>query len=311
MQFKKLIYFILSINLYCFSYGQHSTPREYIEKYKDIAIKEMKRTGIPASITLAQGMLESDNGNSRLARKANNHFGIKCHDDWKGPKIKHNDDKRKECFRKYGSAKESYKDHSDFLVNGNRYNFLFNYKSTDYVSWAKGLQKAGYATYRKYAKKLIEIIEKYELYEYDTGKKKEKKERKQKSKKEKKKKGVRAYQSTPDVNREVYVNNGTNYIIAKQGDTYRSIADEFGTIENMLYKFNDLPKNAPITPGQRIYVKPKRNTAEKKFDFHYVKEGETMYTISQKYAIKIKKLYELNNIKQGSKLSNGQKLKLR
>lgn len=299
---------ILLLNLHYIGFSQHITPKEYIEKYKDIAIKEMKRTGIPASITLAQGMLESDNGNSRLARKANNHFGIKCHDDWKGPKIKHNDDKRKECFRKYGSAKESYKDHSDFLVNGSRYDFLFKYSSTDYISWAEGLQKAGYATYKKYAKKLIEIIEKYELYEYDTGKKTDKKKER---KKDKQKKGVTAYQTTPTVNRDVYINNGTSYVIVQEGDTYRSIAEEFGTIENMLFKFNDLPKNATITVGQKIYVKPKRNKAEKGYDYHYVKEGETMYTISQKYAIKLKNLYELNELKPGTKLSDGQKLKLR
>ncbi len=311
MIFRQFFISILLLFQFYFSLCQkHITPNEYINTYKDIAIKEMKRTGIPASITLAQGMLESDNGNSRLARKANNHFGIKCHDDWKGPKVKHNDDKRKECFRKYGSAKQSYIDHSDFLVNGSRYDFLFKYNSTDYVSWAKGLQKAGYATSNKYARKLIELIEKYELNQYDTGKKKDKKKNK-KTKKVRQKKEIKAYGQHSAINREILTNNQTNYTIAKPGDTYKSIARDFNTTENLILKFNDLPKSASITSGQVIYVKPKKNKAEKGNDFHFVKSGETMYTISQKFAIKLDKLYELNNMKPGTQITSGQKLKLR
>lgn len=293
--------FIILIVITTFLTGssqKHITPNQYIATYAPIAIKEMKRTGIPASITLAQGMLESNNGNSKLAKKANNHFGIKCHSDWKGPSVRHDDDKRKECFRKYSSANESFRDHSDFLVEGSRYAFLFNYKPTDYVSWAKGLKKAGYATDRKYAERLINIIEKYELYQYDSGRRNDKKEK-------------RKQKPVESITRDVFINNMTEFVYAKEGDTYKIIADEFQTIENLILKFNDLPKNANITPGQRIYIKPKRNKAEKGNNFHDVKEGETMYTISQTYAIKLKKLYKINNMQPGTKIEPGNRLILR
>jgi len=151
------------------------TTEEYIEKYKDVAIKKMKEYHIPASITLAQGILESGSGNSRLARKANNHFGIKCHKDWNGKKFYMDDDERHECFRKYHNPAESYRDHSLFLTQKGRYAFLFDYDITDYKSWAYGLKKAGYATNPKYPKLLIGIIERYNLSQYDTGGKKGKK----------------------------------------------------------------------------------------------------------------------------------------
>lgn len=301
MILKRNFYILSLLISSLIGYSQkHITPNQYILSYAPIAVKEMKRTGIPASITLAQGMLESENGNSRLAKKANNHFGIKCHSDWKGPSIRHDDDKRKECFRKYSSASESFRDHSDFLVGGSRYSFLFNYKSTDYMSWARGLQKAGYATDRKYSERLIHLIEKYELYQYDSGKKREKKERKK-----------RSQEVVTTHNREVFINNRTEYIIAKEDDSYRKIADDFQTIENLILKFNDLPKDAKITPGQHIYIKPKRNKAERGMNYHIVKDEETMYTISQAYAIKLKKLYKLNNLKPGTKLKPAQRLNLR
>ena len=140
---------------------------EYIEMYSDIAMKEMLRSGVPASITLAQGMLESDNGNSSLAKKSNNHFGIKCHNDWTGKKVHHDDDSRHECFRKYKTVYDSYVDHSDFLMNTSRYAFLFDLDVKDYRGWAKGLKKAGYATSRTYADMLIRIIEENDLHRYD------------------------------------------------------------------------------------------------------------------------------------------------
>lgn len=148
--------------------GQNLTREQYINKYKDIAVTQMHKHKIPASITLAQACLESDNGNSTLARKANNHFGIKCHNAWKGKRFKHDDDAKNECFRKYKNAKDSFTDHSYFLISGNRYNSLFDLKITDYKAWAHGLKAAGYATNPKYAKLLIDIIEEYRLYELDT-----------------------------------------------------------------------------------------------------------------------------------------------
>lgn len=148
-------------------HGQNLTRAQYIEKYKDIAIRQMNRHKIPASITLAQGCLESDNGNSSLARKANNHFGIKCHKGWLGGRYKHDDDSKGECFRRYDSAAESYADHSNFLTNRPRYASLFDLEITDYKAWAHGLKAAGYATDPKYAQLLINIIEDYKLYQYD------------------------------------------------------------------------------------------------------------------------------------------------
>src|SRR6056297_1976947 len=146
---------------------QSKGGNSYIEQYKDLAVREMKRSGVPASITLAQGMLESDYGRSTLAVKANNHFGIKCHNDWTGKRIYHDDDRKNECFRKYNDVYESFKDHSDFLTGVNRYDFLFELKITEYKKWARGLKKAGYATSPTYASKLINLIERYQLHQYD------------------------------------------------------------------------------------------------------------------------------------------------
>lgn len=149
--------------------AQSKSRSQYIEEYHELAIKEMNRVGIPASITLAQGMLESGNGNSTLARKSNNHFGIKCHNDWKGKRVYHDDDRKGECFRKYKTVYQSYIDHSDFLTGKQRYASLFELKTTDYKGWAKGLKKAGYATDPKYAHRLIEIIEENNLDRFDRG----------------------------------------------------------------------------------------------------------------------------------------------
>ena len=161
---RRITIFFIFFTVYSFS--QNKTE-EYIAKYKEIAINEMKQFNIPASITLAQGILESGNGESRLAISANNHFGIKCHSNWKGKKVYADDDKKQECFRKYKNASSSYRDHSLFLNNNNRYQDLFSYSKTDYKSWSKGLQKAGYATNPKYSELLIDLIEKYNLDQYD------------------------------------------------------------------------------------------------------------------------------------------------
>jgi flagellum-specific peptidoglycan hydrolase FlgJ len=174
---KKISFLIFFLSLKILAFGQsiNTQYEEYIAKYLAIAKKEMKLHGIPASITLAQGLLESGAGQSKLAKKANNHFGIKCHNDWKGRKFRHDDDKRKECFRKYGNAKHSFKDHSLFLTSKSRYAFLFDLKTIDYKGWAKGLKQAGYATDPNYPAKLIKIIEDYKLYKYDKNIKNKKK----------------------------------------------------------------------------------------------------------------------------------------
>lgn len=273
---------------------------EYIETYKDEAVREMLRTGIPASITMAQAILESGDGNSPLARYANNHFGIKCHSDWTGKTFYVDDDKPNECFRKYHSVLDSYKDHSDFLKNKSRYAALFELKITDYEGWAKGLKKAGYATNPKYPELLISLIEKHSLYELDRlGKVPPKKHKKE----------------TPTIEMEApkrlvkIHNNNIKYTIVKSGDSFFKIANEFDMALWQILKYNDLNKSDIIHPGDVIYLQPKRNKAKE--EFHTVKKGETMREISQEHGIKLKKLYKKNNMIQGTSPQVGQKLSLR
>jgi LysM repeat protein len=278
------------------------SPEDYIKTYKDLAVKEMERSGIPASITLAQGMLESENGNSKLARKANNHFGIKCHSNWTGPTIRRDDDKKNECFRKYRSVYDSYQDHSDFLMSGQRYAFLFELNPTDYKSWAKGLKKAGYATSPTYAELLIRIIEENNLHQYDLkGKKGETAEKKKKEK-------VRPEPSKMEILPEI---NRVKYIIVKPEDTFKSIREKYNLLPFEIYKYNNLKRDQELTPGQVIFLQPKRNRAEAGNSWHTVKKGETMEDISQKYAVKVSKLYLKNNLLPGTELKEGQKISLR
>jgi hypothetical protein len=306
--------------VFCFTasslFAQKMTVDGYINTYKDIAISEMKRSGIPASITLAQGILESAGGNSRLAVLANNHFGIKCHG-WKGEEVYHDDDKKGECFRKYRDAKESYTDHTDFLMAYKRYAFLFEYKSTDYKSWSKGLSKAGYATDPSYAQKLIEYIEKYELHQYDTGVSVSKKNSTQKTAQST---GVKTKQQTSAKNDfasfnidkyPIKENNGTSYITAKEGDTYFSLTKELDMMPWQLPKYNDAKTSDKLHDGQIVYLQPKRRKAEKGKETHKVREDETMYYISQMYAIKLTRLYYLNKMEEGEQPKTGDILNLR
>jgi len=288
--------------------------QEYINTYKKIAIKEMNRTGIPASITLAQGILESANGNSRLAKKANNHFGIKCHSSWKGKTIYKDDDKKHECFRKYKSAYDSYIDHSNFLTRGHRYSFLFEYKTTDYKKWAKGLKKAGYATSKTYASRLIQIIEDYKLYEYDSGKQtvhSDKKKNSKTKKKSKKRIGHTKEDYAIQLGRVVKETNRVKFIIAKTGDTYPKLTDEFQMLRFELYKYNDVEKGAKIRKGQIVYIQPKRNKAESGQNTYIVKKGDSLWSISQKYAIKLNKLLKRNHLGANDKIKPGKKIILR
>ncbi len=289
------------------------TTEEYIEKYKDIAIKKMKEYGIPASITLAQGILESGSGNSKLALKANNHFGIKCHKDWKGKTFYMDDDEEHECFRKYSKAEDSYRDHSLFLTQRGRYSFLFDYDVTDYKKWAYGLKKAGYATNPKYPQLLIGLIERYDLSQYDTGK----------AGKKKKKEHVGVSDTVLPVvadlvkagvstsGRQLYTNNGKKLIKAKEGDHYYDIAQEFGIYTWQLYAYNDVDKKHELKPGELVYLEKKKRKADKKFKTHTVLEGESMQLISQTYGIRLKRLYKMNNLPEGIQVPAGTKLKVR
>lgn len=289
---------------------------EYLAQYSDMAIKEMKRTGIPASITLAQGCLESDDGNSWLAKEANNHFGIKCHN-WTGEKVYKDDDEKNECFRKYANAKISFDDHSDFLVNAKRYSALFELNSKDYKGWAKGLKEAGYATNPKYPELLIKIIEDNKLYDYDKGIKAIRNEADTGKIKEPKEKHRR--QKLSDIDNisitagghEIKLKNRVKYVIAKTGETPDQIAKDLDMFAWELLRYNDLTKDSVLRNNQVVYIQPKRNKAEFGKNTHTVKNGETLYSISQFYAIKLNKLILKNNIKPGNTVKSGDVLSLR
>jgi len=285
--------------------GQRSremSREDYIKTYSDLAMKEMQRVGIPASITLAQGCLESNNGNSTLAVKGNNHFGIKCHD-WTGRKIYHDDDRKNECFRSYPTAYASYMDHSEFLSTRGRYSSLFDLNPHDYRGWAKGLKKAGYATANNYSTLLIRIIEDNDLFKYDlhvlegglgdeliT-----------------EKPADHGYHTT----REILVNNNIEYIITEAGDTPESLRQELDLYKNELFKYNNLYKGIDLEPGQIIYLQPKRRKAAPGNEIHRVEEGQTMYDISQKYGVKLKHLYRMNRMMEGEQPMEGSDIYLR
>ena len=297
---------------------------EYIDRWKDVAMSEMKRTGIPASITLAQGMVESGNGQSRLALEGNNHFGIKCHNDWKGATIRHHDDRRNECFRKYRNAEESYRDHSDFIVSAPRYRSLFRLEPADYRGWAHGLKKAGYATNPDYANMLIRKIEEYSLYEYDrlvlsgspvigSSKDQMKKIDSETGAFKSSGQGGRGdYSVSPGWSSErVLEYKRLKYIIVKEGDTRESIEKEMKLLKWELPRYNELPDDFIPHPGQLLYLQPKRKKAEVGKEYHIVAEGENMYIISQKYGIKLRQLYYMNRMEEGSEPNPGRKLWLR
>ncbi len=270
---------------------------EYINKYSDLAVEQMKLHKIPASITLAQGLLESGAGRSELARKSNNHFGIKCGSSWRGRSVRHDDDARNECFRAYRNPRDSYEDHSEFLKRGARYAFLFKLEITDYKGWAKGLKKAGYATDPSYANRLITIIEDYDLYKYD-----------RKGIYSKRKLSKEPWLMNPH---QVYIANGLIYVIARSGDTFQNLGKEFDIRWKRLVDYNDLQRDYTLMPGDIIYLKSKNKKALKQYTVHIVKDGESMHSISQKYGIRLKNLYKMNR-KDGDYIPEvGDRLRLR
>ena len=293
----------------------------YIDKYKDLAIKEMQRSGVPASITLAQGMLESDYGRSRLAVNANNHFGIKCHSGWSGATITHDDDRRNECFRKYRNVEESFRDHSDFLASTPRYRDLFKLKSEDYKGWARGLKQAGYATDPNYANLLIRKIEEYELWRYDRGYKgSATTSAAANDSRNTMPVTVRVTNTetatinefaVPDKISRVKENNRIRCIIVNERDTRESIERDFKLLKWELSKYNDLDNNFNPHPGQILYLQPKRNKADVGKNTHNVVNGDSMYSISQQYGIKLKKLYEMNRMREYEEPKAGDKISLR
>ena len=266
--------------------------QDYFNKYKDVAIEQMRQYNIPASITLAQGVLESAAGKSELARKSNNHFGIKCHG-WTGKKVYYDDDAKDECFRAYKSVYDSYVDHSLFLTKTPRYGSLFRLKIPDYKGWAKGLKACGYATSPTYATKLIDIIECYRLYEYDRAKGR--------------------HHHPFGGGREVHEFNKNYYVIARAGDTFQSIADDMDMSRRTLARYNELDKDATLEEGDYVWLKKKRRNAPKEYKNrpHRVIAGESMYTISQKYGIRMKNLYNMNKLSPDYVIQVGDELRIR
>ena len=276
---KKLILSLLTITL-CLAIQAQPRNKQYesyIKKYRELAVEEMKKYHIPASITLAQGLLESGAGQSELARKSNNHFGIKCGGDWRGKTVSHDDDARGECFRAYKHPKDSYEDHSRFLVGRPRYASLFKLKITDYKGWARGLKKAGYATNPSYADQLIGIIELYELYKYDE------------------KNYLKWIKKNPNPH-QTYIANDLLYIVVRAGDSWKSISQEFDISQKKLRKYNDLYKGYALQVGDILYLEQKNKRADEDHIVHVLRAGESMYSIAQKYGIRLKNLYKLNKM---------------
>ncbi len=300
-----------------------SAQEEYVRRYSKVAVSEMYRSGVPASITLAQGLLESGAGKSRLAVEGNNHFGIKCHN-WAGKRMYHNDDRRGECFRKYSSAEESFRDHSDFLRYKDRYAFLFELEPTDYKGWAYGLKKAGYATDPNYPAKLIKLIKDYRLYEYDT--------------KPSSFSGQSAPSSRPEsplkiatpkpldgdgrevfsfnVSRELYSLNGVPFVYSSKGETYASIAKAYRLFYREILRFNDLTADSPgvsepLPPGTVVYLQKKKSSAAKGLDKHVWEAGDDLREVSQRYAVRLSELKKMNGVKSDSELVAGDLIKLR
>ncbi len=292
---KYTIFSLLFVLLFCFfsvpraeAQNRSKVYKDYISKYSDIAVEHMHQYKIPASIKLAQGLLESGAGMSDLARRSNNHFGIKCHRGWRGERVYAADDLPNDCFRKYDRVADSYRDHSDFLVAGGRYQALFNLSVTDYRGWAKGLQKSGYATDKAYANKLIKLIEDYELYQFD---------KKNTSRRVKRKPIAESGQNDNDPSQwrhQPYKTHGLVYVVAKAGDTYADIADEFDFSEKDLLKYNEVPEGFPLNEGDIVYFQKKKSRADKPYFEHEVQIGESMHSISQKYGLRLKNLYKLN-----------------
>jgi LysM repeat protein len=310
--------------------GVPTVRMDYINTWKEEAIYQMVIHRVPASITLAQAILESGDGNSRLAREGNNHFGIKCHSDWTGDKIYEDDETKGECFRKYEDANESFEDHSLFLKR-KRYESLFQLDVDDYKGWAKGLKECGYATNPKYPQLLIGIIEEFGLHAFDeegtryinkgqvpakpTGKKSSTESNKDShktttSKSAKNNKDNESAQIVLNHNRNIELSdNRIKYVLAGKGDSPESIAKDLDLNTWLIRKYNDLGPGDTIREGQAIYIQPKRSRGTQ--DTCKVQKGDTLWSISQKYGVKLKKLCKLNGMDRAADLIAGKTLKLR
>lgn len=330
---KVLIALALVLGIGAAARQDAETPQaRYIARYAPIAVNEMYRTGVPASITLAQGIIESASGLSVLAVNGNNHFGIKCHNSWGGRTMRADDDRKNECFRVYDSAEESFRDHSDFLRYRDRYKFLFDFQTTDYKSWAYGLRQAGYATDPSYANKLIKCVEDYRLFRYDrmtvdealaeSGQEAELPVERE------------AEESIPDsplkiesgelfsgaageeyrfsLSRTLYSRNGVPFVYAVEGETYASLASRYHLFKSEIRRFNDVSRDAELRPGDIVYLEPKKKQTVRGLDKYIVgAEGESFHTICQRFAVREKSIRKLNKLPSDYEPREGDELLLR
>ncbi len=337
---KRIVALVAIMSVVMVVSGQtRQTRAEYVNRYKDFAIANMERYGIPASITMAQGILESDSGNGDLTKRSNNHFGIKCKTGWSGRSVSHDDDAPQECFRAYDDAGDSFRDHAEFLDSGQRYDALFSYSHTDYKSWANGLKAAGYATAPHYANMLIKIIEDEKLFllDYEGG---------AAMFQERDGYTVQTFDGTPasilpleqrrpvetlggnaekvvdpdnyrvSIGRQegymVYRTNDLYYIEAKAGDSMAKIARKFELWKGNLRRFNDFEVGHTLTKGEIVYVESKRSAWRGVNDTHTVASGETIVSLSQLYGVKQRALRKLNKLSSSTNaLEEGTKIKLR
>jgi len=311
---KIVITFLFTLGCYFTTVAQGLTPEEYINQYKDLAINEMKRMGVPAAITLAQGLLETQNGNSDLVKSSNNHFGIKCKSSWTAETVSHDDDESGECFRKYPTAEDSYRDHSNFLRGNSRYDFLFKLNPADYKAWAYGLRKAGYATNPRYPDILIKNIEKYNLEQYT----------------------LAAINEVPHFDASKYADdpvnnaivseqvqeedadftvprnlriNGLKVLYVPKGTSLLAIATENHINLEKLLAINELKKDGLLDKAQYIFLEKKQK--EGNIDFCFAEAGETMYDIAQRNGLMLQNLYNYNQITSDGYLPKGTKVFLR
>ena len=346
-----LVTFTMNVS-WSINYPDNCTDNQsYVQKYKKIAVLEMHRSGIPASIKLAQAILESGAGTSDLAVKANNHFGIKCGGDWKGETMRKKDDdykfgvRVKSCFCSYKNPEQSFIDHTKFLTNpakASRYGFLFDYGKKNYKKWAKGLKKAGYATNPKYPKLLIKVIEDNNLHQYDLMSVEEvggeeaslladaKKEevKKPRIKKPKTNRPSSKEPSSPkkpsfskdkssknknkaSQNRNIFHVNDVKVVTVQIGDTPEKLAKRYKISKSKLLKYNDLSGLETLKVGTNIFLQAKRSSSRKKQNFHVVNNNETMHDISQIYGVKLSKLYKRNKMKQGQEPQNDERVNVR
>jgi LysM repeat protein len=313
---KKIVIAILSFFICTVTSAQIISVREYIETYKEVAILEMKRVGIPASITLAQGILETENGNSDLVKRSNNHFGIKCKNSWTGATVFHDDDAAGECFRKYDKATDSYKDHSDFLRGSSRYAFLFDLDPADYKSWAYGLKKAGYATNPRYPEILIKHIEQYNLGQYDQPGELATVPVVPESIVEEKKPVEIAASNEMNTSKNLAsikagrtLFNGLKAVFVSKGTSLLAIATEFDIPLSKLLEYNDLRSDGILKEEQWIFLEKKLKQGNR--DYYTTVRGETLYGISQTNAIQLNSLLLFNNMNENEVIKTGMKIRLR